>query len=175
MVPGSPRNDYHCRSWPRAATGGPQSVCVRAKSLQSCLTLGNSMDCSPPGSSVHGILQARLLEWVTTPSPGVLPDPGIEPVSLTFPALAGGLFTTSATWEALYLCLVAQPCPTLRPMDCSPPCSSVHGDSPGKDSGQGCHFLLQGIFSTRDWTWVSCTVGGSFTKWATREALVNAI
>ena len=39
-------------------------VCVRAQSLQSCLTLGNPMDCSPPGSSVHGILQARILEWV---------------------------------------------------------------------------------------------------------------
>ena len=40
------------------------SLCVRAKSLQSCLTLCNPMDCSPPGSSVHGILQARILEWV---------------------------------------------------------------------------------------------------------------
>ena len=37
---------------------------MRAKSLQSCLTLCNAMDCSPPGSSVHGILQARILEWV---------------------------------------------------------------------------------------------------------------
>ena len=35
------------------------------------------------------------------PSPGDLPDSGIEPVSLTSPALAGGFFTTSATWEAL--------------------------------------------------------------------------
>ena len=49
------------------------------------------MDYSPPGSSVHGILQARLLEWLPFPSPGDLPDPGIEPV---FPALAGGFFTT---------------------------------------------------------------------------------
>ena len=31
---------------------------------QSCLTLGDPMDCGPPGSSVHGILQARILEWV---------------------------------------------------------------------------------------------------------------
>ena len=38
--------------------------CVRAKSLQSCLTLGDPMDCSPPGSSVQGILQARTLEWI---------------------------------------------------------------------------------------------------------------
>ena len=38
------------------------------KWLQSCLTLCNPMDCSPPGSSVHGILQARILEWVAMPS-----------------------------------------------------------------------------------------------------------
>ena len=41
-------------------------TCVHAKSLQLCLTLCNPMDCSPPGSSVHGSLQARILEWVST-------------------------------------------------------------------------------------------------------------
>ena len=40
------------------------SVCVCVLVAQSCLTLCNSMDCSPPGSSIHGILQARILEWV---------------------------------------------------------------------------------------------------------------
>ena len=45
------------------------------------------MDCSPPGSSVHGILQARVLEWVTNCPPGVLPNPGTEPVSPMFAAL----------------------------------------------------------------------------------------
>ena len=39
-------------------------VCMHAKSLQSCLTLFDPMDCSLPGSSVHEILQARMLEWV---------------------------------------------------------------------------------------------------------------
>ena len=39
------------------------------KSLQSCLTLCDPVDCSPPGSSIHGILQARILEWVAMPSP----------------------------------------------------------------------------------------------------------
>ena len=43
-------------------------MCVRAKSLQSCPTLCSPMDYSPPGSSVHGILQARILEWVAIPS-----------------------------------------------------------------------------------------------------------
>ena len=41
--------------------------------------LCNPMDCSPPGFSVHGILQARIPEWVAIPSPGDLPEPGIEP------------------------------------------------------------------------------------------------
>ena len=41
---------------------------VRTKSLQLCLTLSDPMDCSPPGSSVHGILQARIPKWVAMPS-----------------------------------------------------------------------------------------------------------
>ena len=43
-------------------------IILHPKSLQSCPTLCNPMDCSPPGSSVHGILQARILEWVAMPS-----------------------------------------------------------------------------------------------------------
>ena len=46
----------HCRHASAAAAA--------AKSLQSCPTLSNPMDCSPPGSSVHGTFQARVLEWV---------------------------------------------------------------------------------------------------------------
>ena len=55
---------------------------------------------SPPGFSVHGISQARILEWDALPPLGDLLNPGIEPMSLTFPELAGGFFTTSVTWEA---------------------------------------------------------------------------
>ena len=43
-------------------------ICMYAKSLQSCPTLCNPMDCSPPGSSVHGIFQTRILECVAMPS-----------------------------------------------------------------------------------------------------------
>jgi len=46
------------------------------------------MDCSPPGSSVLGILQARILEWDLFPSTGGLLDPRIEPASFVFPVLA---------------------------------------------------------------------------------------
>ena len=69
-------------------------------SLQSCLTFCYPMDCNLPGSSGHGILQARILEWVAISSPGDLPDPMIKPMSLIAPALAGRFFTTNATWEA---------------------------------------------------------------------------
>ena len=51
-----------------AQSPGEDSVCMCAKSLQSCLTLCDPMDCSPPSFSVHGILQARILEWVAMPS-----------------------------------------------------------------------------------------------------------
>ena len=114
--------------------------CMKVKSESevagSCPTLSNPMDCSLPGSSVHGIFQERVPEWgaiillqlcpnlcdtrtvtcqaplsmgfprqeywsaLPFPPPGDLPDLGIEAVSLTSLALAGGFFTTSAPWEA---------------------------------------------------------------------------
>jgi len=59
------------------------------------------MDCSPPGSSVHGILQVRILEWVAMPSSrGSGSITRIKSASLMSPALADGFFTTRVTWEA---------------------------------------------------------------------------
>ena len=60
------------------------------------------------------------------------------------------------------MCLVTQSClPLCEPMDCSPPGSSVHGNFPGKNTGVGCHVLLQGIFPTHGsnlglphWRWI---------------------
>ena len=92
--------------------------CMKVKSesevAQSCPTLSDPMNCSPPGSSLHGIFQARVLEWgaiafseeywsgLLFPSPGALPThPGIKPAVRVPPALARGSFTTSTTWEAL--------------------------------------------------------------------------
>ena len=86
---------------------------MHAKSLQSCPTLCDPLDCSPPGSSVPGILQARILEWLPRPPPGNLPTPGIELMS---PALAAAAAKSR------------QSCPTLcDPIDGSPPGSSVPG------------------------------------------------
>ena len=73
---------------------------ICAKSLQLCLMLCDPKDCGPPDSSVHGILQERILDELPFPPLRDLPDPGIEPKSLLSPALAGGFFTTSTTWEA---------------------------------------------------------------------------
>ena len=77
-------------------------ACVCVKLLQSCPTLCDPVDYSLPGSSVHGIVQARILEWVAMPSSRGSSDPGIEPMSLMSPTLAGGFVTTAATWEAPY-------------------------------------------------------------------------
>ena len=67
-----------------------------AKLLQLCSTLCNLMDYSPPGSSVHELLQARILELVAMPSLGHLHDPDVEPASTASSALADKFFTTSA-------------------------------------------------------------------------------
>ena len=57
------------RSWqPSPKAGGQGSLAVQCLVIQSCPTLCNHMDCSPPGFSVHEILQARVLEWAAMPS-----------------------------------------------------------------------------------------------------------
>ena len=87
-------------SW-RLTVAFHAAAAAAAKSLQSCLTLCDPLDCSPPGSSVPEILQARTLEWVPFPSPMHESEKESE---------------------------VAQSCLTLsNPMDCSPPGSSAHG------------------------------------------------
>ena len=70
---------------------------VRAKSHRSCPTLCDPIDRSPPGSSVHGILQARMLEWVAMPSSRGSSQPRDE---TQVSCIAGGFFTIWATREA---------------------------------------------------------------------------
>ena len=85
---------YRCENWTIK-----KAAAAAAKSLQSCLTLCNPIDSTPPGSSVPEILQARILEWVAISS-------------------------SNAYMHAKSL----HSCPTLcNPMDSSPPGSSVHG------------------------------------------------
>ena len=71
--------------------------CAYAKSLQLCSTLCDTMDRSLPGSSVHGILQARMLEWGAISFSRGSSDPGIKPMS---PTLASRFFTTEPPGKA---------------------------------------------------------------------------
>ena len=82
---------------------------MKVSVAQSCPTLCDPMDCSPPGSSVHGILKARILEWVAIPFPGDIPNPGMEPgspalqvdstICTTMEAEVGSNVRLSASWE----------------------------------------------------------------------------
>ena len=104
------------------------------------------INCSPPGFSVRGIFQARILEGLPFPTPGDHPNPGIRPISLASPTLQAdslpleppGSPAAAAAAESL------QSRPTLcDPIDGSLPGSPGPWDTPGKNTGVGCHFLLQ--------------------------------
>ena len=73
--------------------------------IQLCPTLCDPVDRSPPGSSVHEILQARIVEWVAIPFSRDLPNPGIEPKS---PVLAGGFFTIEPLGKSHNQCVYHQ-------------------------------------------------------------------
>ena len=75
-------------------------VCVRS-AAKSCPTLCNPIDNSPPGSCVHGIIQAKILEWVAISFSGDLLHQGIKPTSPMSPALAGGFSTTGRPHDSL--------------------------------------------------------------------------
>ena len=116
------------------------------------------MDLSLPGSSFHGISQARILEWVViSVSRGSSWPRDWTHVS----CLVGRFLTTGPPGKTcLHVCKPCvsecrhaksfQSCLTLyNPMECSPPGSCVHGDSPWKNTGVSSHDLLQGIFPTQ--------------------------
>ena len=67
-------------------------ICCFCLVAKLCLTLCNLMVCSPPGSSIHGLLQARILEWVAISFSGVFPTQGLNPRLLI--CIAGRFFTT---------------------------------------------------------------------------------
>ena len=100
---------------------------VKSKVTQSCPTLGNPVDCNPPGSSVHGILQARILEWVAMPSlRGSSQSTDHTHISSLLHLQAGSLPLRSDQIKS-----VAQSCPTLcDPMNCSTPGLPVHHQLP---------------------------------------------
>ena len=73
-------------------------VCVLPP--QSCLTLGDPMDYSPPGCSIHEVFQARILEWVAISLSGDLPHPGIYSVS---PALQANTLPSELLGKPFYM------------------------------------------------------------------------
>ena len=75
-------------------------ACVHAKLLQSCPSLYDPMNCSPPGSSVHGILQARVMECF-----GMLSSSGSSQsrCQTLVSCISGKFFTISTTWEGLII------------------------------------------------------------------------
>ena len=118
------------------------------------------------GLPVYGLSPTRLLYAWDSPGKktgvgchfllqGNLPNPGIKPTSLRSPVLAGGFFTTSATWEALNVLIrqfssVAQLCPTLyNPMDCSVPGSPVYGISQARILEWVANPFYRGIVPTQ--------------------------
>ena len=80
-------------------------MCMHAKSLPSCPTLCDPMDCTLPGSSDLGFSRQEYWSGLPCPPPGDLTSPGMKPTFLMSPALSGGFFTTSTTWEAPPTCM----------------------------------------------------------------------
>ena len=114
----------------------PQHIQMEGTALcsitRSCPTLCNPMDCSPPGSSVYGVLQARILEWVHSLLQGLFPTQGLNPglphcrwilSHLSHQGSPNVLeYTAAAAAKSL------QSCPTLcDPIDGSPPGSAIPG------------------------------------------------
>ena len=134
------------------------------------------MDFSPPGSSVHGILQVRILEWVAMPSPGDLLTQGSNPDLLqcrwTLYQLShqGSLNPADSNWTPMLRAavLVTQSCLTL--CNCIPPVSSAHGILQARMLEWVAIPSYRGSSQPRDQTHVSCIAGRFFTVWATRKA-----
>ena len=106
--------------------------CMKVKSesevAQSCPTLSDPMDCSPPGSSIHGIFQARVLEWGATECIRVPVSPHPCQRSLLLNVLFVFVLAIVCNCHSAPAAKLLQSCPTLcNPIDGSPPGSPVPG------------------------------------------------
>ena len=114
----------------------------------SCVWLCDPMNYSLPGSSVHGILQARILEWVAMPfSRGSSWSRDWTWVS----CIAGRFFITWATGKNWHVLVASAVSDSLRSYGLEPVRPLCPRDSLGKNTGVGCHALFQGIFLTQGW------------------------
>ena len=132
-------------------------MCIHAKLLQSCTILCNLMDCSPPGSSVHGILQARILEWVAIPFSRGSSQPRDRTCIF---CIVGRFFTAEPSVRVL----VTQSYLTLCDhMDCSPPDSSAQGTFQARILKWVATPSSRESSQCRNQPHVSCIAGGLFT------------
>ena len=138
---------------------------------QSWPTLGDCMDCSLPGSSVHGILQERILGWVAISFSRESSRPTDR---ICISCTAGSFFTTEPPGKpqaSPCVCCVTQSCLTLcDPMDYSTPGSSVHRDSPARILEWVAMPSSRVSSQPRGQTQGSRIASRFFTVWATREA-----
>ena len=131
---------YTLRKFIRPGQLGDWDVCVLSR-----IPLCDPMDCPPPDFSVHGILQARILECVAIPSSWGSSPPGVQPVSLVSPALAGGFFTTSHLGSQTGIQHSKEWLETI-----APPCSlqTLHPRANLKIQAPGRPWLVQPLFSS---------------------------
>ena len=130
------------------------------------------MDCHLPGSSVHGILQARILEWVAISFSHVKCWWGIKLHSNIY-AETGPFYQWIFKWKKV---LVNHLCPTLcDPLDCRVPGSSVHRILQARVLEWVAISYSRGSSWPMDGSQVSYTAGRFFTFWATREAQLQIL
>ena len=148
---------------------------------QSCPTLCNPLDCSPSGSSVHGIFQARKLLLLLLSRFSCV-QLCATPWTAAYQATPSMGFSRQEDWSELPFpspmheseSEVTQSCPTISdPMDCSLPGSSVHGILQARILEWVAMPFARGSSQPRDRTQVSCIAGGFFTGFPIREALGN--
>ena len=136
---------------------------------QLCLSLCYLMDCSQPGSSVLGILQARILEWVAIPFSSVS-SPRRDWTQVSYIA---GRFFIVWKWKWKWSCSVVSD--SLRPVDCSPPSSFVNGILQAWVLEWVAISFSRGSSQPRDRTQVSHIAGRRFNLCTTREAKMGVI
>ena len=134
---------------------------------QSCLTLYDPMDCSPPGTSVHGDSPGKKTGVVCHALlQGIFPTRGSNPGLLQCRRIVYHLSHQGSLWIfwlSVHLSEVAQSCPALcDPVDRSPPGSSVHGISQARTLEWFAIPFSRGSSQPGDRTQVSCIAGGFF-------------
>ena len=135
-------------------TGGQRRPQLSVLFIQSCLTLCDPKDCNPTGSSVHVILQARILEWVAMPFSRGSSQPRDQTQVY---CIAGIFFIKCVHAKSLESFLTL-----CNPMDHSPPGSSVHGILQARILEWVAIPFSRESFQPRNQIWVSCIAGRFF-------------